>query len=832
MLVRPRYVSTFWAWLQRLTKVLKEAHHALQEAVHLAPDNSEVRSCFTILRQDDSEHILLRLCRRLVNEDDEAAGKEAGSYLRASQNLPADVARACTELVLKRNSLSRYSFLRDGVLAGLLRESTAAKATLAERLQENNTTTPFEDIYIIGDEAANGIASVVLSPEAWQTEAAREACEKDVFRLFMAKLMEVGDDDNSRAIKGISRLMATDASRLHDLVDEDTFEAILSCLDYRNQIETKTPATLATAKFLEAAESTGQVMLTKFVTTHYAKQTTDDLVLAFSAAAAVFPIATSIAAAMFLTKDFLPSLVPLLEKKAKSKHAEMAALEMLSAACIDSGCRDGIKKYCANWLKESSRSNTEKKSAIATVILAKIKSAPAQNGHASKEQQQGGDTEGLVHKLTQMMFEDPKANKHNSFEGLAHASVQARVKEKLAYDKGWLQVFLQELGRTEANSPAIFGGLLIIDNITAYLPLLSEEQKRMAQLKAYSNASPSATQRDPLDEDEAVMRRCNAITEGGAAATMVGMSKHLSPTCLALVFKIMLSLTRSSKAHKGTITQQGGVRMLATYWNRVEGNPAQTVESRRNAAQALARLLISSDPSILFSPSGNALLQSTLMPLVSLLSENAAIALEGPRDLLPTFEALLALTNLASIPTNGAAATIVKLGSASIEDLVLNSNTRIQRAATELICNLVQHPAGTSIFASPAPEAGRRLHILLAMAGADDLGTRKAAGGALASLTEWVPIIMAINKQERGLALIMAILDDESEEMTHRGMVCLVNVIGITSHEGTDAARFARTQLRRLGVNEKLKDVMGKTASTEIQQLVAQAFGILHQNSP
>ncbi|KAL9127709.1 MAG: hypothetical protein Q9217_003460 [Psora testacea] len=810
----------------------QEAHRALQEAIHLAPDNARVRTTFTKLRQDDSEHILLKLCSKFVFANDESAGKEAVSYLQASQDLPTNVARECTKLVLRRNRGPRYPLLQDGILAGLLRESATAKATLAERLQENHTTGPFEDVYTIGDGAANGIATVVLTPSAWETEAARDACEKDVFQLYMAKLMEAGDDDNSRALRGISKLLATDAPKLQSLVDEDTFDAILSCLDYRNPIETKSPATLAIAKFLEAAENRGQVMLTEFVTTHYAKQTTEDLVLAFSAAAAVFPIATSIAATMFLKKDFLPSLVPLLEKKAKSKHVEMAALEMLNAACVDSACREGIRKHCMSWLKDISDSNQGKKSASAAVTLVKAQSAPSQDNPTSNGPQQGDGNEDLINKLTQLMFEDSKANKTFSFEGLAHASIQPKVKEKLANDKGWLRVFLQELGQAEAHSPAIYGGLVIIDNLTAYLPVLSEEQKRMAQLRAYSNASPSSKRQDPLEEDEAVMTRCKVIIEGGVVATIVSISNHLSPTCLALVSKIMLSLTRSTKALKGIITQQGGVRLLATYWDRVEGTPTQRTESRRNAAQALARLLISSDPSVLFGPSGNALLQSAVTSLASLLTDNAAMALEAPHDLLPTFEALMALTNLASIPSNGAPAMIMKLCYADIEDLVLSSNTRVQRAATELVCNLVQDPAGTSIFAELTPDAERRLHILLALAGSGDLGTRKAAGGALASLTEGELIVRAINRQERGAELVLAMLDDENEEMLHRGMVCLANIIGVITYKGYDAGVEAILRLRQLGVEEKMKDVITKTRSAEIQQLVVQASRSLNNNVP
>ena len=692
---------------------------------------------------------------------------------------------------------------------------------LAERLRQNNTSVSFEDLYMIGDGAAEGITTVVLSPEAWPTEETRSACEKDVFRLFIAKLLEVGDDNGSRAMKGISRLMTGDAQSLQEIVDEDTFEAILSSLDYRNPIETKSPATLATAKFLEAAGSRGQNMLTKYVTKHYALQTVKDLILAFSAAAAVFPIATSIAASLFLIKDFLPSLVPLLEKKAKSENVRMAAIEMLSAACVDSACRDSINKYCLEWIQKTANGKEGQTSVVASVILAKIQGIPSQSRDTPHDTKQVAETDSLVHKLTQLLFEDPKNNRSFVFEGLAHQSVRSNVKEKLVNDKAWLQVFLQELHQAGNDAPAAFGGLVIVENLTAYLPVLSEEQKRMAQLKAYANATPSSSQPDPLNEEHSVSGRCKVLVEMGLVSTVVRMSKNLSPSCLAVVFKIFLSITRTPKL-RGTVAQQGGVKMLASAWNRIRGTHEQEAETRKYAGQAIARILISTDPSILFGSSGNALLQSVVPPLILLLGDDATLALDGPKDLLPTFEALLALTNLSSIPTNGATQTIIKTARAIVEDLMLSNNANIRRAATELMSNLVQHPDGIMLFADGSPEAAKRLHILLALAGSEDLGTRKAAGGALAALTGYAEIIDIINKQEKGMDLLLAMLDDENEEVIHRALVCVINVLGNQDAPG----RIARQRTQQLNIEQKLKDSLAKVQSDNIKDLVRQALAI------
>ena len=134
--------------------------------------------------------------------------------------------------------------------------------------------------------------------------------------------------------------------------------------------------------------------------------------------------------------------------------------------------------------------------------------------------------------------------------------------------------------------------------------------------------------------------------------------------------------------------------------------------------------------------SGSPPLSSTIRPLVTLLSPppETATNASNPRDLLPTFESLLALTNLASTSDPEIGAQIIRLAAPQIEELVLSSNLRICRAATELCCNLTLSPSGIALFASGTLEARRRIHILLALADSEDAATRRAAGGAIAGI--------------------------------------------------------------------------------------------------
>ena len=707
------------------------------------------------------------------------------------------MAKTCFEMVT-RSEVSEYGQIQDGIVAGLLREAPTAKVALAKKLHDDMTMIAFEKIFRLGDASSNGMTDVLLDPAAWSAESVREECEIDVFQLYLAKLIQLGYEENDRALNGIARLLAADTERLYRLIDEETFDVILSSLDNRNTVQVRSQATLVTAKYLEASGDNGRKALTQFVTSRVTRQRNEDLVLAFSAAAGVFPVAPSPASTLFLTEGFVQAMVPLLVKKAKSEKVELAALDMLSAACIDGACREVIKRHCTSWLQHILTTGKDERPGLAAVVLAKIQGPSSQPNNSKDEipTEEKKVAEDLVPRLKSMMVEDPLDSNQSSIEGLAYASVRPRIKEELAKDPEFLRRLLKNLRHSPPGSPISFGGLALINNLTRYLPNISEEQKRLAQLKAYANASKNGPQADPLDEDAAVTERCKAIVKAGAISVLVGMSKNLSPNSMHTVISILLSLSRTSFL-RGTIAQQGGVRLLLQGYTLIPGSSDSDIEARRSAAHALARVLISVDPSLVFPSSGSMPLTSVIRPILLLLSEDSGSMIQGPRDLLPTFEALLALTNLASVPSSGAAESIIRHAYPRIEDLLLSNNALIQRAATQVVCNLVNCPLGIALFADESPVAARRMHILLAMADVEDVATRSAAAGALAVVTEFEGAVKAILARDRGMEIILGLLEDESGDkgIVHRACVCVMNAVC----QDADTGKRAKEKVKELG---------------------------------
>jgi len=144
----------------------------------------------------------------------------------------------------------------------------------------------------------------------------------------------------------------------------------------------------------------------------------------------------------------------------------------------------------------------------------------------------------------------------------------------------------------------------------------------------------------------------------------------------------------------------------------------------------------------------------------------------------------------------------------------------VTRAAVELICNLMQSPEGVAKFADGGKQASQRMHILLALADAEDLATRRAAGGALASLTEWDTAVNAILERDRGVTNLLALCKEDSEELRHRGVVCVVNIINTPGKVG----EWGVEKIKEADGVEALKECLKKSRSQEVLEITVEAL--------
>ncbi|KAB8222669.1 myosin-binding striated muscle assembly central-domain-containing protein [Aspergillus novoparasiticus] len=797
------------------------ASRNLREALSLAPDNPAVKEAFIKIQEEEATgHHLVDLCRRYTSRKDESAGKDAALYLRTDGlKPPEEVALECAKLLLahKANALSS---LQDNIISGLVRQNASVRQFFSDKLQIS-VTTFFDEMYDRGDGAAVCLDTVVLDPSVWPSEAARLHCERELFLLFIAKLMESGHDLDGRSLKGIARLLAVDASKLQDQVDDEELDVILSSLDHRLPLEWRSQATLATVKYLEASKETGQSRFTKLISARLTKARVDDHIIAFSATAAVFPVIPEIAATLFLSEEFMASLTPVSARDTKRRRVEVSMLELLNAACINKACREAIAKNFSDWLSHTLTNGSDESSELAAVVLAKIRVSDKDAGSNGQVQGDDASVAELVERFKTIMSSRRGENVQNVIEGLAYSSVKPIVKEQLAKDSTFLRDLVKVLHENLSDSSVLYGGLMIIVNITQFLPNLTEEQKKMSQLKSYAEASPNARAGpNPLEKDESVIARCNAVIEAGIMPLFIECSKTNLPSVQGLVSKIILSLSRNQKT-RGTLAQQGGVKLLLNIGTSRQGGSGSIAnDAVPNASHALARILISVNPSHVFPPSGFPQVTSAIRPLTALLVVPETSA-DQPRDLLPIFESLLALTNLASHPDESAPDAIVRQAWSVIEDLLLSNSPLIQRAACELVCNLMTCEAGIVKFADGSKRAGQRLHILLALTDADDIATRRAAGGGLAMLTEFDSVVAAVLDKPRGVPLLLRLCQEDDEGLLHRGVACVRNMSCIASG---DIGRRAKEALKKGGAVDILSNMLKKSRNPAVLQTGVEAL--------
>lgn len=756
---------------------------------------------------------MLALCRRYAVYHDARAGDEAAEYLKgAGLPISGPVAVECLKLVLE-TPYSSLSIVQDIIISQLVRHNQEVREYFASELL-SSTTEFFDNIYDRGDDAANCLRTIVLDPHLWPSEETRLQVEDDLFQLLLAKLMESGHDLDGRALRGIALLLMADVNRLSAFIDQQGFDAILSSLDVRLPTEVRSQATIVVSKYLELSKEDGKKYFTEFVSTRVAKQKAEAMVVAFSAAAAIFPVATAVTAPLFLTEGFLQSLVPLFDRKLKNAEVHDTFLQLLNAACIDAACRAATTKYCSGWLSHKVSNGEGNQPAVAATILAKLRASKVEISPPGINDDEDQDAHDLVGIFKKSLIGEA-SNSGESIEGLAFASLKSEVKEELSQDTAFLKSLCRVLDDNIQRPEIIVGGLSIISNITQYPPNLSDEQKKMAELKAYANATKVPTT-SSLENDQQITTRCNAVVQAGFVPVFIRLSKNGSSSVKRLIDGILLSLAKSQK-NRGILAQQGAVKLLIAHLT--------AGESSESAGHALARILISVDPVHVF-PSGTAPhITSAVGPLVALLSPPSSGLHDQPRDLLPVFESLLALTNLASSPDLSAANLMVRTAWDSIEDLLLSNNSMIRRATSELVCNLVAHDAGAAKYLDRSKRSAQRLHVLLALADAEDMATRRAASGALAMLTqEAITSTDAILDVKRGPEILLGLCSEgEEEAVVHRGLVCLRNLCCAPDPAGART----RQALRGLGAVEVLKACLKRIRNPAILQVGVEAMKAL-----
>ena len=440
-----------------------------------------------------------------------------------------------------------------------------------------------------------------------------------------------------------------------------------------------------------------------------------------------------------------------------------------------------------------------------------------------------------------------------------------------------------EASLAPVESALCFGLTTILANLTIRRPVLSAEDEQIARLRAMAisgkKGGVDAVNEDPLESDDAVRDRVSALFRAGVVPALSGLVRAESRPVRQALGQVCLQLVED-QANRPLFIRDGGPRILAvvirdfmsSMTKGKQTSSSEIVADSLPAIQALAKLAITTPPHLLFPPPSLTTSLNALAPLYLLLMYPSS-------TLLQVFEALMALTNLASIdPSIGNRIVHATLtlppddstfrGSGredseevmrKVEELLLADNTLLRRAASELICNLASSPDGFALFSGEysngkAPKSRTRstLHILLILCDVDDVPTQLAAGGALAILMEsstacryLLEIGRDTSQTKRGvwerLLALMAIDDDPHQgggnsvatedsfnvDLTLRVTIIMVNLFNYAKSVPTDEREgaFPPATIAE-SVRKKLESIFSSTQSEDLRASAKDAFAL------
>ncbi|OZJ03716.1 hypothetical protein BZG36_03295 [Bifiguratus adelaidae] len=382
-----------------------------------------------------------------------------------------------------------------------------------------------------------------------------------------------------------------------------------------------------------------------------------------------------------------------------------------------------------------------------------------------------GQRDALLQKIISAITEgqgDPKT--HLSLvEALAYLSVEVDAREQLSKDNAFLKALVKlTISIPATNTALLYGVAEVLGNIAKFKDLLSEEERQISRLREMTSVKNAAMGKGrklqspteiPLMKEDRVSVRVERLVQAGGVLALNHISKVDSENARLKSCQAFVGLSTPSKL-RGILVQQGAVKTLRPL------AVSQGHSYSPFAAHALAKIAISCNPAIAFPGT----IAADLIKPFSALCEGD--------QLLRQFEALLALTNLTSASDDLRARAYKVNMLTTLENLQFSNNALIQRAATELLCNMLFYEPVFDAYTQDTKATSNKYKLLLAFADSEDLATRRAAGGALAILSQHPTACKLIMSHSIGIPnVIHMIAPAEPIEMKQRGIEIIFNLL-------------------------------------------------------
>ncbi|CAI4785207.1 BAP_1a_G0049410.mRNA.1.CDS.1 [Saccharomyces cerevisiae] len=530
----------------------------------------------------------------------------------------------------------------------------------------------------------------------------------------------------------------------------------------------------------------------------------------------LYPSLTTLCSEIFLTNG----LSKLFKKRVfeeQDLQFTKELLRLLSSACIDETMRTYITE---NYLQLLERSlNVEDVQIYSALVLVKTWSFTKLTCINLKQLSEifiNAISRRIMPKIENVnesavkLEEVPKVEM--SVEALAYLSLKASVKIMIRNNESFTEILLTMI-KSQKMTHCLYGLLVIMANLSTLPEESNGSSQSINDLKNYADLKGPGADKvgaEKESKEDILLFNEKYILRTELISFLKREMHNLSPNCKQQVVRVIYNITRSKNFIPQCISQGGTTIILEYLANKQDiGEPIRILGCR-----ALTRMLIFTNPGLIFKKYSalNAIpFLFELLPRSTPVDDNP-LHNDEQIKLTDNYEALLALTNLASSETSDGEEVCkhivsTKIYWSTIENLMLDENVPLQRSTLELISNMMSHPLtiAAKFFNLENPQSLRNFNILVKLLQLSDVESQRAVAAIFANIATTIPLIAKelLTKKELIENAIQVFADQIDDiELRQRLLMLFFGLFEVIPDNGTNEV------YPLLQENQKLKDAL------------------------
>ncbi|CAI4787715.1 BDM_1a_G0049630.mRNA.1.CDS.1 [Saccharomyces cerevisiae] len=530
----------------------------------------------------------------------------------------------------------------------------------------------------------------------------------------------------------------------------------------------------------------------------------------------LYPSLTTLCSEIFLTNG----LSKLFKKRVfeeQDLQFTKELLRLLSSACIDETMRTYITE---NYLQLLERSlNVEDVQIYSALVLVKTWSFTKLTCINLKQLSEifiNAISRRIMPKIENVnesavkLEEVPKVEM--SVEALAYLSLKASVKIMIRSNESLTEILLTMI-KSQKMTHCLYGLLVIMANLSTLPEESNGSSQSINDLKNYADLKGPGADKvgaEKESKEDILLFNEKYILRTELISFLKREMHNLSPNCKQQVVRVIYNITRSKNFIPQCISQGGTTIILEYLANKQDiGEPIRILGCR-----ALTRMLIFTNPGLIFKKYSalNAIpFLFELLPRSTPVDDNP-LHNDEQIKLTDNYEALLALTNLASSETSDGEEVCKHIVStkvywSTIENLMLDENVPLQRSTLELISNMMSHPLtiAAKFFNLENPQSLRNFNILVKLLQLSDVESQRAVAAIFANIATTIPLIAKelLTKKELIENAIQVFTDQIDDiELRQRLLMLFFGLFEVIPDNGTNEV------YPLLQENQKLKDAL------------------------